>query len=145
MALAGDHVVVKMDDAAGTLRQFAAGDIISVDLATSTDQHDVTGFGDAVHNFINGQLNAPVTIRGYLTTTAATGTHTVFRDVFQQGKQVTLEVQIGNNAAPATNDPKYSGEFYVESYQPALETGKAVMFMARLRPAIGTAPVWGVV
>ncbi len=70
MALSGDHVVVKMDDAGGTLRTFAAGDITSVDLGLSVDQHDVTGFGDAVHSAINGQLQAPVTLKGYLTTTA---------------------------------------------------------------------------
>ena len=27
MALSGDHVIVKMDDSGGTLRQFADGDI----------------------------------------------------------------------------------------------------------------------
>lgn len=145
MALAGDHVVVRLDDATGTLRTFANGDILSIDLPLTFDQHDVTGFGDAAHNFINGQLNAPVTLRGYLTTTAATGTHTVIRDAYQQGKQVTLQVDVGQNAAPVTGDPRFSGEYLIESYQPVIETGKAVMFMARLKPAIGTAPAWGVV
>ncbi len=37
----------------------------------------VTGFGDAVHNVINGQLQAPVSLKGFLTTTDNTGTHTV--------------------------------------------------------------------
>jgi hypothetical protein len=46
-------------------------------------------------------------------------------------------------AAPQTGDPEYSGEFFVESYLPVLETGKAVMFTARLRSAIGAAPAWG--
>lgn len=145
MALAGDHVIVKLDDNGGTPRTFANGDIISVDLGQNFDQHDVTGFGDQAHNFINGQLNAPVTIRGNLTTTATTGTHTVLRDVFASGKQVTLEVQVGNNATPTTGDPKYSGEFYVESYRPSIDTGRAITFTATLKPAIGTAPVWGTV
>jgi hypothetical protein len=35
MAIAGDHIVVKMDDSAGTLRTFAAGDINSVELGWS--------------------------------------------------------------------------------------------------------------
>ncbi|MBE2182652.1 MAG: hypothetical protein IAE89_04425 [Anaerolineae bacterium] len=145
MALAGDHVVVKMDDAGGTPREFAAGDIISVDLPLSYDQFDVTGFGDAAHSFIDGQLQAQVAIRGYVTTTASVGTHTVFRDAYQQGKQVTLEVQVGQNAPPTTGDPKYTGEFFIESYVPMIETGKAVMFAARLRPATNAAPAWGVV
>ena len=32
MALSGDHVIVKMDDSGGVLRQFADGDIRSIDL-----------------------------------------------------------------------------------------------------------------
>jgi hypothetical protein len=145
MALAGDHVIVKLDDAAGTPRQFANGDITSVDLGMTFDQHDVTGFGNEVHNVVNGQLQAPVTLKGHMTTTALVGTHTVLRDAYAQGKQVTLEVQVGNNAAPTTGDPKYTGEFFIESYKPMLDTGKAVTFEATLKPAIGTAPAWGVV
>ena len=145
MALAGDHVIVKLDDSGGTPRQFADGDILSVDLGLTSDQHDVTGFGDAVHRFINGQLNAPVTLRGYVTTTANTGTHTVIKDALAAGSQVTLEVQVGNNAAPTGGDPKYSGEFYVRSYVPEIRTGGAVMFTATLQPATGTAPAWGTV
>lgn len=145
MALAGDHVIVKMDDSGGTPRQFADGDIISVDVPLTNDQHDVTGFGDAAHKFINGQINAPVTIRGFLTPTANVGTHTVIKGAYQAQSQVTLEVQVGNNATPTTGDPKYSGEFYVESYKPMIETGKAIQFVATLKPAIGTAPSWGVV
>jgi hypothetical protein len=144
MAIAGDHVVVKLDDSAGTLRTFAVGDINSVDLGLTTDQHDVTGFGDAAHNFINGQIQAPVTLKGYLTTTALTGTHTVINGAFVAGTQVTLRVAVGSNAAPVVGtSPEYSGEFFIESYKPMLETGKAVMFEASLKPATGTAPVWG--
>lgn len=145
MAIAGDHVIVKLDDSGGTPRQFADGDILSVDLGLTSDQHDVTGFGDAVHRFINGQLNAPVTLRGYVSTTANTGTHTVIKGALAAGSQVTLEVQVGNNAAPTGGDPKYSGEFYVRSYVPEIRTGGAVMFTAMLQPATGTAPVWGTV
>ena len=145
MALSGDHVMVKMDDAGGTLRQFADGDITSVDLGLTLDQHDVTGFGDAVHNVINGQLQAPVTLKGFLTTTANTGTHTVIQGAFAAGAQVSLEVQVGQNAAPTSGDPKYTGEFYVESYKPVLETGGAVTFEATLKPATGDAPAWGTV
>jgi hypothetical protein len=145
MAIAGDHVIVKMDDSTGTLRTFANGDITSVDVGLTLDQHDVVGFGDGVHKVINGQLQAPVTIKGYLTTTANIGTHPVINGVFVAGTQVSLEVQVGQNATPTTGDPKYTGEFIVKSYKPTLETGGAVSFTAELAPAIGTAPTWGVV
>lgn len=142
MALAGDHVTVKLDDSGGSPQQFANGDITSVDLGLTNDQHDVTGFGDAAHKFINGQLQAPVTLKGFVTTTALIGTHTVINGAFVAGSAVTLEVQVGNNAPPQANDPKYTGEFYVESYKPVIESGKAVTFEATLKPAIGTAPAW---
>jgi hypothetical protein len=145
MALAGDHIIVKLDDSGGTPRQFAAGDISSVDLGLMYTQHDVSGFGDAAQHFINGQLQSPVTIKGFLTTTANTGTHTVINGAFAAGSQVSLEVQVGQNATPTTGDPKFTGEFFIESYKPALATGGAVTFEAVLKPAIGTAPSWGVV
>lgn len=143
MAISGDHVVVILDDASGSPRTFANGDIISIDLGLMADQHDVTGFGDAVHKYINGQKRAPVTIKGYLTTTATIGTHTVIQPVFKDGKQVTLEVRVGQNAAPTTGDPKYTGEFFVASYSPVFETGGAVKFTAMLTPATGAEPLWG--
>jgi len=143
MALSGDNIRVQMDNASGSLQTFADGDIISVDLGMNVQQHDVTGFGDEVKRFINGQKVAPVTIRGYLTTTPTVGTHTVIQPAFAQGAQVTLTVQVGQNATPTTGDPEYSGEFYVQSYKPMMENGSAMMFMAVLQPATGTAPAWG--
>ncbi len=145
MALSGDHVIVKMDDGSGALRTFADGDIRSVDLGQTYDQFDVTGFGDEARQFINGQLRAPVTIEGYLTTDSPSGTHTVIQGAFAAGKQVSLEVQVGDNATPTTSDPKYSGEFLIASYRPQIMTGGAVMFTATLQPATGAAPTWGTV
>jgi hypothetical protein len=145
MALAGDHVVVKVDDSSGTLRTFANGDITSVDLGLLFTQHDVTGMGDAAQHFLNGQLQAPVTLKGFVTTTATVGTHTVLNGAFVAGTTVSLEVQVGQNAAPTTGDPKFTGEFVIESYKPALATGAAMTFEAVLKPATGTAPSWGVI
>jgi len=145
MALSGDHVIVKMDDAGGTLRTFADGDVTSVDLGLTFDQHDVSGFGDAVHNMINGQLKAPVSIKGYVTTDATTGTHTVIQGAFAAGAQVSMAVQVGQNATPTTGDPEYTGEFYVASYTPAIANGGAITFTATLNPAEGAAPAWGTV
>jgi hypothetical protein len=114
-----------------------------VDLGQAYQQHDVTGFGDAAKHAINGQMQAPVTLRGYVTTTPATGTHTVINGAFQAGATVTLSVAVGNNAKPTSGDPEYSGEFVVTSYRPTLATGSAVTFEAMLVPATGTAPAWG--
>ena len=144
MALAGEYVVVKMDDSGAQLRTFNNGDIVSVDVPPTYDQFDITGFGDLAHHFINGQMNAPVTIRGYLTTTVTVGTHTVIKGAFVAGTQVRFRAAVGNNATPVVGvDPEYSGTFYVESYKPVIDPGKAVMFVATLKPALATAPTWG--
>ena len=86
-----------------------------------------------------------MTIEGYLTTETPGGTHTVIQGAFAAGSQVTLEVQVGDNAAPEANDPKYNGEFLIGSYRPQIMTGGAVMFTAILKPATGDAPEWGTV
>jgi hypothetical protein len=143
--LAGDHIQVILDDSGGTPRTFDDGDIISVDVPLTHDQYDVSGFGDAVRNFINGLLRASVVIRGYLTTTASTGTHPVIQGAFAAESQVTLTVQVGQNADPTTGDPEYEGEYVVESYKPVMQHSGAISFEARLRPATGTAPAWGTV
>ena len=106
MALPGDHVIVKMDDSGGVLRQFADGDIRSIDLGQAYDQFDVTGFGDEVHQFINGQLRAPVTIEGYLTTESPGGTHTVIQGAFAAGNQVTLEGAGGQQRGAGRERPE---------------------------------------
>jgi len=83
-------------------------------------QHDVSGFGQAVQNFINGQMKAPVTVKGYLTTTADIETHPVINGAYAVGSQVTLTVQVGQNAAPTSGDPEFEGEFVVAHLFPSL-------------------------
>lgn len=149
-ALAGDHIKVIMayDPAGGsspTTYNIPDGDITMVDLGLTYTQHDVTGFGDDVKRFINGQLQAPVTIKGYLSTETANSTHNVIEPAFANGYPVTLTVQVGDNADPTNGDPEYSGDFVIESYKPTIENGGAIMFTATLKPATGTAPSWGVV
>ena len=141
-ALAGDHIVVKFDNASGTLQTFADGDISMVNVGQTYQQHDVSGFGDEVKKFINGQIQAPVTVKGYFTTDSTVGTHTLFSAALADGLARTLEVEVGQNATPQAGDPKYAGEFIVESYKPTIENGSAVMFEATLKPATGTAPAW---
>lgn len=144
-ALAGDHVQVILDDSSGTPRSFDAGDIISVNIPLARDQFDVTGMGDDVHNFLDGQLQAPITLKGYLTTTANTGTHTVLSGLMSAGSQATLTVQVGDNTTPTNGDPEFEGEYVVESYSPVFQNGQAIQFTASLKPATGTAPAWGTV
>ena len=105
MAIAGDHVIVKMSDSGGTLRQFADGDIVSVDLGLTFDQHDITTFADATHKVVNGQLQAPVTLRGLMTTTPLIGTHTLLRGLLAVPSPVDLVVRIGQKRAAQSGRP----------------------------------------
>jgi hypothetical protein len=149
MALAGDHLVVRITDSADALRQFIPGSITSIDLGNTFDQHDVTGMGDLTHKVINGQLKAPVTIKGFMTTEAlnvtdnTVGTHTILQPNFEQGNAVTLRVAVGNNAPPvAGTSPEFVGLFLIESYKLMFDTGKAITFEAALKPAQSSAPTW---
>lgn len=139
MAIAGDHVVVRINSTA-----LQAGDITSVDLGQTYVQHDVTGFGDVAQHFINGQLQSPVSIKGYFTT-GASGTHTLLSGAFTAGTTVALQVDIGLNAAPVSGNPRFSGIFYIESYKPTLDKGMAVTFEAYLKPSTGAAPIWATI
>ena len=143
MALSGDYVVVKVDETA-----FADGDIVSVDLGLAYEQHDVSGFNQGLHDVVNGLMLAPITLRGYLTTDADTGTHTLLSGAYAAGSQIALEVQVGQNAAPQAGDPSFAGTYLISGYKQTLATGGAVMFEAALVPAVGAgagAPQWGVV
>jgi hypothetical protein len=143
MAIAGDYIVVKMDDSGGTLRTFAGTDIISVTPPFAYDQIDVTAVGSEVGASINGLISAPVTITGYFTTTAATGTHTVINGSYAGNKQVTFRCAVGNNAAPQVGvDPEFSGEYLVDSYSVSVENGRSLTFTATLKPTSSTAPGW---
>jgi hypothetical protein len=143
MPRSADFIKVSMDDSATNLQTFADGDITSVDLGLTYDQYDVSGFGNAFHKMQTGKVQAPITLKGFLTTTATNGTHTVIRAVYANKAQVTFKVAVGNNTAPVSGDPEFSGEFYVTSYVPSLATGGAVTFTATLVPATDIAPVWG--
>lgn len=145
MAIAGDHVVVTLDDASGIPRTFDAGDIISVDIGLAYQVQEMTAGSTPVQHHVTTLLQAPVTLKGYLTTTSNTGTHTVIQGAFAAQTVVTLDIQIGQNAPPTSGDPSFSGEFYIERYQPTFQANSAVMFTAQLVPATDTAPAWGTV
>jgi hypothetical protein len=100
--------------------------------------------GHAVEKVINGQMQST---GDHLTTTALIGTHTVIRGAYAAQTQVSLQVEVGQNAAPVNGDPKFNGEFFIESDKPSISNGGAIVFVVTLKPAIGSGfsvPAWGV-
>lgn len=120
MALAGDFIQVLV---AG---YDLTGDSNRVVISDRYDMHDVTAFGDQVHNFIPGQRQVAVDHAGYLNTAAA-GSHPVLKGANVQG---VFSVFIGNNAAPVAGNPVFSVDIRQGRYGTAPETARHIPFVA---------------
>jgi len=101
------------------------------------------------HNYMAGQADSTITLGMKFTTTASTGTHTVFSGIDGLNTGFTLTVQLGNNTTPTTGDPEFEGEMVCTNYTilpplSGLQTSTAV-----LKPSGGATtpavPAWGTV
>lgn len=136
-----------MDDNTGTpaARNISA-DVISIDgLPLTYDELEASGFTQN-HNYLAGQADAQISLEMKFTTTATTGTHTVFAPILGSNTARTFTVQLGNNAAATGGDPEFEGEFIVTAYtvnpvKDGLQTCTAVL---RIGPD-ASIPAWGTV
>jgi hypothetical protein len=131
--LAGDHVQVLVDGYELT------GDSNNISVADGRDQLDVSSFGDAVHNFINGQRLITLDHGGYLNPAAA-GSHPVLKANAVSG---IVSVLLGQNAAPVVGDPVYSLETLQTRYSTLPEINKVVPFSAQFANG-GDLGGWGI-
>lgn len=114
-------------------------------LPSTYDEIEVSGFGQN-KNYLAGQGDADITLTMLFTTTATTGSHTVFNSKAGNNTGYTLTVKYGNNAAATTGDPKYSGTVLVTDYTAMTTRSGAQMCTAKLRPFADNAiPAWGTV
>ena len=132
MALAGDHVQVYVSGFDLT------GDMNRIGITDRYRTHDVTAFGDAVHNFIAGQRDLKLEHAGYLNAQAASS-HPVLRSGEVQG---VVSVMMGQNTAPAIGDPSYSLRLIQGRYGTMPEVARGVPFMAQLA-GTGSDGGWG--
>lgn len=145
MGRIGKWVTVAMDDSVPTVRLITA-DVMSIDgLPLTYDELEQSGYSQD-HNYLAGQADSQITLEMKFTTTALTGTHTVFSGIVGSNTAGTLTVALGNNAAPTGGDPEFEGEFICISYavNPAkdgLITSTAVL---RVGPDAAI-PAWGTV
>ena len=133
MALAGDHVQVLVDGYQLT------GDSNQVVVDDRRDTLEKTSFGDAVHNFLLGQVLSRLTHQGYLNADTARS-HPVLKGATIDG---VVSVLLGQNAAPAVGDPVYSLLVQQERYQTRPQRGEAIPFNASF-PNRGDRSGWGV-
>ena len=139
---AGRWIKVTVDDSTPTARDISAGvkDISPVGLVYN--EKDVTGYGDAVVNYVLGHPEAPIDMTCELDNTADTGAYTVISSIVGlMTATYTVDVSFGIRAAAAGGDPQFDGEYYCASL---IMQGDAT-FTARFVPALGVAPAFGTV
>lgn len=133
MALAGDHVQILVGgyELTGDSHQMAFND--------SRALLEKTAFGDAVHNFLPGQLTSRLQHNGFLNAAAARS-HPVLRGVTVDG---VVSILLGQNADPVVGDPTYSLVVQQERYQTMPQSGQIIPFSADF-PNRGDVCGWGV-
>lgn len=141
----GKWTKVLIDDSGGTPRDITT-DVTNIDgLPLTYDEVEVSGYTQD-KNYLAGQGDSQITLEMLFTTTATTGTHTVFSGLVGGNTGRTLTVQYGNNAAVTTGDPEFEGEFIVIGYTPVSNKAGAQGSQAVLRVAADAAlPSWGTV
>lgn len=134
MALAGDFIQVLVGgyDLTGDSNRIAIGDRYV--------SHDVTAFGDQVHNFVLGQRQIAIDHAGYMNS-AAGQSHPVLRGAAVQG---VMSVFVGSNAAPTVGSPVYSTEVRQSKYATMPEASRFIPFMASFASRGGGNNGWGV-
>lgn len=133
MSLAGDHIQVLVGGFELT------GDSNRLVISDNYAMHDVSSFGDAVHNFIAGQRNAGLEHAGYVN--AAVGrTHPVLRGAEVQG---VMSIYLGQNTAPVVGDPAYMLNAIQGKYGAMPETNRSIPFNAKFASRGGLSG-WGV-
>ncbi len=139
--LTGDHIIVQLDDSAGTPRDISA-DVESTDIPDEFDDVEVTGFSEGSHNSIPGMANFPVELQGVFNAAATTGLFTVLKGIVGQKLGHTLIVDVGQGAAPVTGDPRFTGEFWCQKMNISATPAGKVAVTASLRVFGAVAPGW---
>lgn len=142
------HYRVKVDSTGGTVRDISKAVTDVSPVGFTWDEVDVTGYADAIKNYVMGHPDAPIDISGPFDNTALaadpnhSGPHSVFTTIDgDMSATYTLTVQIGIRAAPTTGDPEFEGEYFCSKY---IVNGDGT-YSARMVPASSTAPAWGTV
>ena len=102
--------VIEVDDTGGTARNISS-DVLSYTIQYQNDTPEVTGFGDASHNFIIGQVVRGVSLECLWNTAALTGAYTVIKNITAEGTTVTVKI------TPESGAEYFSGEFICQGIE----------------------------
>lgn len=142
--LAGRFLSVQIDDSGGTQRDVSA-DVESVEIPLEYGEVEVTGFGEGGENSIPGMPKDSVRIRGKFNPAATTGLYTVAKGILGSYTSKTVDIRVGQNAAPTTGDPKFSGEFWLKSMNISMTPQGAVMLDLEFLQFGSALATWGTV
>lgn len=142
--LAGKWLKVLIDDSAGTPRDVSA-DVDSVDIPDEYGSLDMTGFGEGSENSAPGMPRLPISITGKFNPAATTGLYTVLKGILGSYTAKTVTVQVGQNAAPTSNDPEFEGEFWLQAMPIGATPTGNVTIGGNFEVMGSAAPAWGTV
>lgn len=130
--LAGDHAQVLVGGYdLSTVSQ-------SIGPSQTHDQHDVTCFGEAVHNFINGQQVIALSHKGLFDQASA---HAALN--LSSVEDAVISVLLGENAVPAVGGIVFLMDNKAGSYQVAPEISAAIPFNAEYAVKSARGGGWG--
>lgn len=116
-----------VEDSAGTTLRDISGDLNSVNFNRSNEMHDPTTFGNTARRKRAGLMDGSISISGFYSTTALTGTDTVLKGLLGLATPVGFEYgAVGNTTGMA----KKSGNCVLESYNVSTPVGDLVSFDA---------------
>jgi hypothetical protein len=123
----GKKTVFKLDNAAGTLTDISAL-LNDVQFPRTKEKAQDSGFGQNSHTYVVGLQDGTITISGPWSTTidAQLGALMV------PGQDQTLTFEYGPQGG-STGNVKYTGEAYLESYEPGGSISDVSQFSATLQ------------
>ena len=127
MSIHGKDAYFAVEDSAGTTLRNISSDVTTVNFDQSNDIHDNTTFGAEGHTFQGGLTSGKITVNGWFTVTASTGTDTVLRSLVGHETPVDFEYGPEGNASGAR---KKSGACVLESYNVSNPVADLVSFTA---------------
>lgn len=127
MAVHGKNLYFAVEDSAGSTLRDLSADLNSVNVNRGNDVHDKTTYGQTGHRWAVGLTNGTVTIAGFYSVTALTGTQTVLASLL--GTDIEVAWEYGPEG-DASGKPKESGSAVLVSFDKSAPVADLVSFTA---------------
>lgn len=127
---------VALDTSGGVVTDIS-NDVTSIDVNLPTNLIETTGIDKSAPERIAGLQDSSVTLNGPFNDAAASGAHFVMGTGRTTARTLTIALN-GNT----TGNPKFTGEYILESYDVAVGDDRAVTYTAVLQLNDGVVPEW---